>query len=114
MFFAAGADFGPFFAASASSAPNAVSGLENALVFSDFSVGGPAAVSGSLEAMVRDPADGKVLARTALDGRTVVVYGAKSPVGPWEKISVQRTGEEGEWAVDRARDCTCFRAALEE
>ena len=90
-------------------AAQSASGLENILTITDFSVDGPMAVSGAVEAAVRNAESGEVLAQAALDGQTVTVYGAENPAGPWRKVSVQRTGEGGEWSVVRIRNCTFFK-----
>ena len=93
-------------------AVQSASGLENVLRITDFSVDGSMSVSGAVEAMVRDAATGEVLAQAEIDGRTVTVYGAKSPAGPRKKIAVLRTGRAGEWLVDRVRDYTYFTIGL--
>ena len=87
--------------------------LEDSIVITEFAVDGPSAVSGAAEAVVRDGASGSVLARTALGGRIVSVYGAESVEGPWEKISVQQTDAEGGWSVGRIRDNVYFKLTIE-
>lgn len=86
--------------------------LQNELKITEFWVDGPDAVSGAAKAVVRNAADGAVLAQAALDGQTVTVYGAASPAGPWKRVAVLRAGEEGEWIVDRVRGFTYFKIGL--